>query len=87
MKTSLFKFFQPKMESIQNVSPAYISSFNLIHVDESITDLYEEFLYWFEKLSKAQAFFFAYEKILKVLYHYIFRELTYFLLKTSPNVN
>ena len=74
------------MESIQNVSPAYISSFNLIHVDESITDLYEEFLYWFEKLSKVQPFFFAYEKILKVLYHYIFRELTYFLLKTSPNV-
>ena len=75
------------MESIENLSPASVSSFNLVYVDENLTDLYEEFLFWFEKLSKIQPFFFAYEKILKVLYHYIFRELTSYLIKTSPSVN
>ena len=74
------------MESIENISPNFISSYKICYIDGEIFSSSDKFFCWLEKICRINIFFQYIEKILKICFVFMFEDSVEFLKKIEKEV-
>ena len=79
INNSFIKFFFFKLESLENLSPNQITKFMLNYAKENIYTHFEKFSIWIEQICIINPFFLSFEKILKIIFSFLFEDTLNFI--------